>query len=31
MPEAVNAHQRKGTLDRVIAGKADQPSPKPFV
>ena len=31
MPDVVNAHQRQGTLDRVIAGKADQPTPKPCI
>mgnify|MGYP003385121558 FL=1 len=29
MPDAVNAQQRQGTLARVKAGKADQPTPKP--
>ena len=28
MPDAVNAQQRQGTLARVKAGKADQPTPK---
>jgi hypothetical protein len=27
MPDAVNAQQRQGTLDRVKAGKTDQPTP----
>jgi hypothetical protein len=29
MPDAVNARQRQGTIDRVNAGKADQPTPMP--
>jgi coenzyme F420 hydrogenase subunit beta len=30
MPDAVNVQQRQGTLARVKAGKAGQPTPKPY-